>query len=168
VGTLTTNDPNAIRKREGDKKAPAGVFAIGRVFGYAAKPPAGTTIPYRKVTKWDAWIDDVNNPLYNQHVVVDPNRVPAWFSKQKMRHGDFAYKWLLEIRHNSDPPKAGFGSAIFFHIRRGADRTTAGCTTMKESDLTRLISWLRPSAAPHYVLLPRAEYKARQATWRLP
>ena len=39
-----------------------------------------------------------------------------------MRSGDFAYHWLIEIRHNSDPPVPGAGSAIFFHIRRGVNQ----------------------------------------------
>ena len=91
-----------------------------------------------------------------------------WFAKQKMRHNDFAYRWLVEVRHNSDPPVAGAGSAIFFHIRRGVNRPSAGCTTMAESNLVKLISWLRPSAKPHYVLLPAAEYDKKWQGWQLP
>src|SRR5438034_104609 len=83
---------------------------------------------------------------------------PDWNAKQKMRHNDFAYRWLVEIRHNSDPPVPGAGSAIFFHIRRGVDRPSAGCTTMAEPELVKLVSWLRASRRPCYVLLPAAEY----------
>ena len=94
--------------------------------------------------------------------------VPAWFEKQKMRHGDFAYRWLVEIRHNSDPPAPDAGSAIFFHIRRGATRPTAGCTTMAEENLVKLIRTRRADARPHYALLPRSEYEAKWKAWGLP
>jgi L,D-peptidoglycan transpeptidase YkuD (ErfK/YbiS/YcfS/YnhG family) len=85
-----------------------------------------------------------------------------------MRMEDHAHSLKLEIRHNADPPVPGMGSAIFFHIRRGPDRSTAGCTTMKQEDLVALIGWLDPQAAPHLVLLPQAEYRELGEQWRLP
>jgi len=74
----------------------------------------------------------------------------------------------VEIRHNSDPPVPGRGSAIFFHIRRGVNRPTAGCTTMAEKDLVRLIRWLRASGHPCYALLTRDEYVRKWRSWNLP
>jgi L,D-peptidoglycan transpeptidase YkuD (ErfK/YbiS/YcfS/YnhG family) len=85
-----------------------------------------------------------------------------------MKLNDPAFRWRVEIRHNADPPVPGAGSAIFFHIRRGPDRHTAGCTTMTETDLVALIRWLRADRKPHYVLLPWAEYQRRQPQWKLP
>jgi L,D-peptidoglycan transpeptidase YkuD (ErfK/YbiS/YcfS/YnhG family) len=113
-------------------------------------------------------VDDAGSPDYNKHVTVDPANPPPWFDKEKMRHGDFAYRWLVEIRHNSDPPVPNGGSAIFFHIRRGPDRKTAGCTTMAEDELVKMIRWLRAEKHPHYVLLPRSEYEAKWKAWGLP
>jgi L,D-peptidoglycan transpeptidase YkuD (ErfK/YbiS/YcfS/YnhG family) len=117
-GVLGTNE-NGPHKSERDGRAPAGVFQIGTIYTYDSALPSGSDFPFHTVTNADAWVDDVNNPKYNQHVTVDPENPPPWFEKQKMRHGDFAYRWLVEIRHNSDPPVPGAGSAIFFHIRRG-------------------------------------------------
>ena len=85
-----------------------------------------------------------------------------------MRGNDFAYRWLSEIRHNSDPPVPGDGSAIFFHIRRGVNRPTTGCTTMAEEDLVRLVAWLRAPKHPCYALLTPADYRAKWRTWNLP
>ena len=88
-----------------------------------------------------------------------------------MRHGDFAYRWLVEIRHNADPPKPGAGSAIFFHIRRtknGELRPTSGCTTMAEPELADLIRFLRAEDHPVYVLLPWDEYQKKWRLWGLP
>ena len=158
-----------LRKSERDGRAPAGVFHIGKIYTYDPALPAGADFPFHQVTKADAWIDDPTRPDYNQLVTIDdPENPPPWFAKEKMRHNDFAYRWLLEIRHNSDPPVPNEGSAIFFHIRRGVSRPTAGCTTMAESDLVRLITWLRAERHPCYVLLPRSAYPAKEKPWNLP
>lgn len=157
-----------LRKVERDGRAPAGIFKIGKVYTYDAQLPSGANFPFHQVTTADAWIDDVNHPDYNRFVRIDPANPPPWFAKQKMRHNDFAYRWLVEVRHNSDPPVAGAGSAIFFHIRRGVSRPSAGCTTMAESDLVKMITWLRAPRKPCYALLPEAEYARKWQKWNLP
>ncbi len=166
-GLLGTDEPGK-HKAEKDWRAPAGVFRIGKIYTYDRALPPGSDFPFHTVTDGDAWIDDVTHPDYNRHVAIDPAKPPAWFEKQKMRHGDFAYRWLVEIRHNSDPPVPGAGSAIFFHIRRGPQRPSAGCTTMAEENLVELIRWLRTGKRPHYALLPREEYLAKWKAWGLP
>jgi len=116
--------------------------------------------PFHTVKPGDGWVDDLNSPNYNQHIEVDPMNPPAWYQKAKMRLGDFAYRWLIEIRHNSDPPVPGYGSAIFFHIRRGPTRPSAGCTTMAEPNLVTLVRWLRAAANPITSAFPE------QSIWR--
>jgi len=166
---LAGQEESGLRKKERDGRAPAGIFRIGKVYTYDAQLPAGSNFPFRQVTTADAWIDDPANPDYNRFVTIpDANNPPPWFEKQKMRHNDFAYRWLIEIRHNSDPPVAGEGSAIFFHIRRGVTRPSVGCTTMAEENLVRVIRWLRAGHRPSYVLLPRAEYNEKWERWNLP
>jgi L,D-peptidoglycan transpeptidase YkuD (ErfK/YbiS/YcfS/YnhG family) len=166
---LAGQDEPGLRKKERDGRAPAGVFQIGKIYTYDAKLPEGADYPFHQVTTADAWSDDVKSPDYNRFVTIDdPAHPPPWFEKQKMRHNDFAYRWLVEIRHNSDPPVPGGGSAIFFHIRRGVDRPTTGCTTMAEPDLVKLIAWLRAPRHPCYALLPAAEYERKCRAWGLP
>jgi L,D-peptidoglycan transpeptidase YkuD (ErfK/YbiS/YcfS/YnhG family) len=155
-------------KVEHDHRAPAGVFSIGTIYTYDKSLPLNADYPFHTVGPGDAWVDDYRNSHYNQHVTVDPNNPPAWFERQKMRRGDFAYRWLVEVRHNADPPIPGFGSAIFFHIRRGPHRPSAGCTTMAEKSLVELICWLRAGANPAYVCLPKTEYLKRWKDWGLP
>jgi L,D-peptidoglycan transpeptidase YkuD (ErfK/YbiS/YcfS/YnhG family) len=141
---LAGQDEPGLRKAERDGRAPAGIFRLGKIFTYDAALPPGADFPFHQVTKADAWVDDVTSPDYNRFVTIDdPAHPPPWFAKAKMRHNDFAYRWLVEIRHNSDPPVPNDGSAIFFHIRRGVVRPTSGCTTMAESALVQLITWLR-------------------------
>ena len=167
-GVFTPPNNGIPMKVEKDWRAPAGVFQLGQLFGYAPAAPGGAPWPYVKVGPYDAWIDDSTSPAYNQHVRVDPANIPPWFEKEKMRLGDAAYKWMLEIKHNTSPAAPGYGSAIFFHVRRGPTRPSAGCTTMAVENLEAMIRWLDPNASPHYVLLPRVEYTALREAWRLP
>ncbi|HEX8371626.1 MAG TPA: L,D-transpeptidase family protein [Chthoniobacterales bacterium] len=161
-------EQEGLHKKERDKRAPAGLFALGKIYTYDPALPKGANYPFVTVGPNDAWLDDPTLPLYNQYVRVDPQNRPEWFEKQKMRHNDFAYRWLVEIRHNSGKPVPGAGSAIFFHIRRGPDRPSAGCTVMAEGDLISMMRWLRADARPHYVLLPQAEYAKKWRDWGLP
>lgn len=157
-----------LQKVERDKRAPAGIFKIGTIYTYDQALPGGTGYPFHTITKADAWIDDPTLPEYNRHVVVDPANPPPWFEKQRMRLNDPPHRWLIEIRHNSDPPVPNAGSAIFFHIQRGPERASAGCTVMPEASIRQIIGWLKANQNPHYVLLPRAEYLARWKAWGLP
>ncbi|HET9418064.1 MAG TPA: L,D-transpeptidase family protein [Chthoniobacterales bacterium] len=157
-----------LHKKERDGRAPAGIFEIGQVFGYDSKLPPGGDYPYHQVTEADIWSDDPRSPNYNRHVVIDPQNPPDNYSHEKMRSGDFAYRWLVDVRHNSNLPIPGAGSAIFFHIRRGVNRPTTGCTTMAEPELVKLITWLRANQHPCYALLPVAEYERKWQDWHLP
>ncbi len=161
-------DEHGLKKIERDKRAPAGIFEIGKIYTYDAKLPDGADYPFHQVTDADAWIDDPRSPHYNQHVVIDPKNPPDWFSHERMRPGDFAYHWLIEIKHNENPAVPGAGSAIFFHIRRGETRPTSGCTTMAQENLIALIRWLRAGKHPHYALLPWNEYQKKCHAWGLP
>jgi len=160
--------PGIPSKREKDQRAPAGLFRIGTLYGYQPDSLPGLRLPTYRVTARDCWIDDPASPDYNRHVTVDPAQPPPWYAKARMKPGDFAYEFLLEIRHNADPALAGQGSAIFFHIRRGPDTPSHGCTTMARPDLVNLLNWLDARANPHYLLLPREAYQTYQTLWGLP
>lgn len=166
-GLLGQDEPGK-QKVERDGRTPAGVFAIGKVYTYDSALPKGANYPFHTVTDADAWVDDPSLPLYNKHVQVDLKNPPAWFNSQRMRHNDFAYRWLVEIRHNSDEIVPGKGSAIFFHIRRGPTRPSVGCTTMAEKDLVSMIRWLNAAEQPHYASLPWDEYQKKWDAWGLP
>ena len=157
------------RKMEKDRCAPAGVFLLGSIYTTDPSLPTGSDYPFVSITERDAWVDDPSLPQYNRHVRLPADAIPpAWFEKQRMRLGDPAYRWLIEIRHNSDPPIPGAGSAIFFHLRRAPDRPSFGCTVMAEPDLLRIIRWLRAPSHPAYCLLPHTEYLRLWKTLGLP
>jgi L,D-peptidoglycan transpeptidase YkuD (ErfK/YbiS/YcfS/YnhG family) len=165
---LAGQDESGLRKKERDGRAPAGVFRLGKVYTYESQLPPGADYPFRTVTEADVWSDDPRSPNYNRHIVIDPKNPPDNYTHERMRSGDFAYHWLIDVRHNSDPPVPGLGSAIFFHIRRGVNRPTAGCTTMAQEELLRVIRWLRAPRKPCYALLPAAEYESKWSAWNLP
>ena len=167
TGVAGQGEPG-LRKKERDGRAPAGVFHIGKIYTYDAQLPPGGNYPFHQVSEADLWSDDPRSPNYNRHVVVDAKNPPDNYSHEKMRSGDFAYHWLIEIRHNSDPPVPGDGSAIFFHIRRGVNRPTTGCTTMAESNLVKIVTWLREDRRPCYALLPANQYEKKWQIWHLP
>jgi L,D-peptidoglycan transpeptidase YkuD (ErfK/YbiS/YcfS/YnhG family) len=159
------------QKREGDGRAPAGVFAIGPAFGYA--PSADTALPYQAMDAGDYCIDVPDSPLYNR--IVDTKDVGAEAVKgstEPMRRdihldGDDVYRLGFVIEHNAGG-RANAGSCIFAHLWRGPSRPTAGCTAMPEPAMRELLAWLGPSRKPVFVLLPEPEYRRVQAEWGLP
>lgn len=157
-------------KREGDMKAPAGVFGLGGVWGYGESVPRHPEMPYRQVTSRDLWIEDPESAHYNRHLVLPHEPKADWEKKGQMRLNDHAHSLKLFIEHNAPPDvEPGAGSSIFFHIwRANGGRPTAGCTTMDEKKLAELIARLDPTRRPVFVLLPKAEYGQLREAWRLP
>ncbi|HQV72406.1 MAG: hypothetical protein IPH43_07450 [Xanthomonadales bacterium] len=159
------------QKREGDGRAPAGIFSIGPAFGYASSVVTG--LDYHPMTAADYCIDVSDSPLYNQ--IVDAGKVGAKAiagSTEPMRRdlhaaGDQRYKLGFVIAHNALRTPGG-GSCIFAHLWTNKDSTTAGCTAMAEPVMRELLAWLDPARRPVFVLLPRAEYQRLRQTWRLP
>jgi zinc D-Ala-D-Ala dipeptidase len=145
------------RKKEGDGKAPAGVFRLGSAFGFAPKRAAWLRLPYIPLTSSVECVDDTASRRYN--LIVD--RVAAgdvdWNSSERMRAVE-GYRWGLVVRHNAAPTVAGRGSCIFLHIWAGPESGTAGCTAMEEESLTKLLRWLDPKKSPLLVQLPEGEY----------
>ncbi len=158
-------------KREGDGRAPAGVFRIGTAFGYAGT--ADTALPYAAMRESSYCMDVVASPLYNR--IVDADRVGQTAvagSTEPMRldlhnKGDQRYKAGFVIEHNPDA-KPGAGSCIFAHLWKAPGETTAGCTAMAEPAMQRLYGWLKPESHPVFVLLPEGEYLRLKEAWDMP
>lgn len=154
-------DGEGPEKREGDGRAPAGVFGLGPAFGYAAQPPAGVGLPYRAATARDYFVDAVDSPDYNLWRRIpagepdDPDR--RWSSFERMRRDDGQYELGVVVHHNSERRIAGRGSAIFVHVWSAPQNATSGCTAMAKTDLLRVLAWLRPDANPLLIQVPRSE-----------
>ncbi len=158
-----------LQKVEGDWRAPAGVFLVGEALGdvLLSEPLAW---PMVAVTERTLWVEDATSPLYNQrHVVPTGRPLSDWETGQRMRLNDPAHRLKVVIEHNTAPPIAGSGSAIFFHIwRRDGAAPTAGCTAMPAGELESLVRWLMPEAAPVFVLLTVADHARLAEDWGLP
>jgi hypothetical protein len=121
-------EPEPI-KIEGDGKSPAGVFALGTAFGYAAQPPPGLKLPYLVLAPSIECVDDASSKNYNR--IVDRSTVaPDWNSSEHMRDVGESYRWGVVIDHNATvpgrtAPRPGGGSCVFLHIWHSPDRGTA-------------------------------------------
>jgi L,D-peptidoglycan transpeptidase YkuD (ErfK/YbiS/YcfS/YnhG family) len=154
-------------KKEGDGRAPAGVFYLSKAFGYSADEPPGWKMPYLYLTSSVECVDDTNSKFYNQ--IVDRGTVSAdWNSSEHMLRPDDLYRWGVLVEHNSSPAESGAGSCIFMHIWRGPGQPTVGCTAMPQADLESLIAWLDPARMPLLVQLPIAEYNKLREGWKWP
>lgn len=159
-------------KREGDGRAPAGVFAIGTAFGYA--PSAKTGLAYRAMGSNDWCIDVPESAYYNR--IIDRSLVKAPFldkSSEPMRRdlhvdGDQRYREGFVIEHNRDGAVANGGSCIFAHLWKAPGEATAGCTAMAPGDMAPLLAWLDAKRHPVFVELPLAQYARLRAGWNLP
>lgn len=147
-----------VQKREGDGKAPAGVFPLGTVFGYADRPPLGVQMPYRVAGERDYFIDAVDSPDYNRWRTLSPMQANEpkqhWSSFERMRRADHQYEYGMIVGHNLFPTIAGRGSAIFLHVWLNPDTSTSGCTAMSAPDLQVVLAWLRLGANPLLVQVP--------------
>ena len=151
-------------KREGDGKAPAGVFKLGTAFGYDST--ADTRLPYLALTPTIECVDDSHSARYNE-LVNGATVSKDWNSSERMRRDDDMYRKGIFIEHNT-PASPASGSCIFFHIWRGPTSPTLGCTAMDQADISRLFNWLDPRQSPLLLQMPEAEYEQLRESWSLP
>ncbi|ALT00460.1 hypothetical protein AT746_13170 [Lacimicrobium alkaliphilum] len=161
---------SGLQKKEGDGKAPAGIFALTSGFGYEAI--SGLEIPYQQMQGSHYCMDVNESAYYNQIVdasIVGEEAVEG--SSEGMRrdlhYGDELYRQGVFVAHNPQNVP-GAGSCIFLHLWRGDDKPTAGCTAMPGEVMDELIRWLDADEDPAMVLLPGEVYKKHQSAWGLP
>jgi len=145
---LSKNDHDP-RKHEGDKKAPAGVFKLTNIFGYENN--SNYKLPYLYASKQLICIDDSDSKFYNQLVQAKGDEK----SFEYMRRKDNQYKYGVTVLHNKNGVSQR-GSCIFLHIQKYEGSSTAGCTSMKESDLKRIINLLDKTRNPILIQIPKS------------
>lgn len=152
IGLHTTPQNAPYIKKEGDGKAPAGLFALGEAFGYNNY---AISFPYNVYQTTDHCVDDSHSKWYNQ--IIDSTQIQKDYSSfEHMKLNNNLYKYGLTIKHNEEQiPYAG--SCIFIHIRSGNGKGTAGCTAMKEDEIMTVLKWLRQSKKPLLLQLPKEE-----------
>jgi D-alanyl-D-alanine dipeptidase len=167
AGLSDTSAEAGPQKKEGDGKAPAGLFALGPAFGFEPARAAWLRLPYTPLTPSTECVDDTSSARYNLIVERDKVKAVDWNSSERMRSVE-GYRWGLVVRHNAAPAVAGRGSCIFLHVWAGPGKGTAGCTAMEEGNLTELLRWLDPKKGPLLLQLTEGEYARLRDAWRLP
>lgn len=126
-------------KHEGDMSTPAGVFPLRGGFGVYGNPGLGVG-SWLRVDAADVWVDDSSSSLYNTH-----QRTPAggrWASAEEL-YNQPAYNYAQIVGYN-EARTPGLGSAIFFHVDKGAG--TAGCISLPTQSLLAVFRWERSGA----------------------
>jgi L,D-peptidoglycan transpeptidase YkuD (ErfK/YbiS/YcfS/YnhG family) len=134
------------QKREGDGKSPTGIFKLGKLFSYEKQ--SGTLLENQQTTKEDKWIDDVNSPDYNKHIIG----VTQAKSYENLLLNTDVYKYCTVIEYNTNPVVKGKGSAIFFHLALNPSSFTLGCVAINEIYMELMVNWLDPKQNPTIIM----------------
>jgi L,D-peptidoglycan transpeptidase YkuD (ErfK/YbiS/YcfS/YnhG family) len=141
VGAIGENGLASMgEKKEGDMKTPVGLYALGQAFG---SQPLALKMDYKYITSEDKFIDDPNHKDYNTWVngKTDAKSYESMLEK--------FYKMGVVVNYNMNPIIPGAGSAIFMHLRKAPNVSTAGCVSMDEPHLLALLKWLDKKQHPY-------------------
>ncbi|MAD13403.1 MAG: transpeptidase [Pelagibacteraceae bacterium] len=128
----------AKRKKEGDKKTPAGLFSLGKVYYRKDKiRNLKTNLKKIVIKKKMAWCDDPNNKFYNKLTFTNDK------SKEKLYRKDNLYNIIVVINYNIKPIIKNKGSAIFIHLARKNYSGTMGCIGLKKKDLLDILKTVK-------------------------
>jgi L,D-peptidoglycan transpeptidase YkuD (ErfK/YbiS/YcfS/YnhG family) len=153
-------------KKEGDGRAPAGVYLITALWTRPGIDPGKGGFQANRIHPDSQGVDDPKSRYYNRIVRRSEIADVDWTSHERMDIPD--YDRVLVVAHNLEQPQPGHGSCIFMHRWETPAIATAGCTVMSEENLAGLLDWLNPAARPRLVQLTRAHYEQLQRSGQLP
>jgi L,D-peptidoglycan transpeptidase YkuD (ErfK/YbiS/YcfS/YnhG family) len=154
-----------VLKKEGDGKAPQGVFRLTQVFGYQALADTKWKMPYLHATNSTLCIDDTKSEFYNK--IMDKSAAGKVDSYENMRREDDFYQYGIVVDYNMNKTEAGAGSCIFMHIQ-DETRPTSGCTAMPKGDLLALIEHLDNAKKPVLLQCTQDNYEKLALAYGLP
>jgi L,D-peptidoglycan transpeptidase YkuD (ErfK/YbiS/YcfS/YnhG family) len=134
-------------KVEGDKRAPAGIYRLGRSFG--TLPPSRPD--YLHVTSDTVCVNEPLSPHYN--AITSRKLVGPEVSAENMSRALPMYRRGLVVDYPTDG-KARAGSCIFIHVWRSPSIGTAGCVSMPEPRVEALQDFASGGAV--LAILPQA------------
>ncbi|MEA3024977.1 MAG: hypothetical protein QOF91_262 [Alphaproteobacteria bacterium] len=138
--------PGEPIKVEGDKRAPAGIYPIGRSFGILASSRPG----YLQVTPDTICVNDPSSPAYN--TIASRSRLGPTVSAENMSRALPMYRRGLLVDYPTDARKKA-GSCIFLHVWRSPTTGTAGCVAVPEPRVEALQDFAAGGAV--LAILPR-------------
>lgn len=118
-------------KVEGDKRAPAGVYAIGRSFGTVASSRPN----HLQVTPDTICVDDLSSPAYN--TIASRAQLGPKVGAENMSKALPMYRRGLLVDYPTDARRKA-GSCIFIHVWRSPTTGTAGCVALPEPRIEAL------------------------------
>ena len=133
-------------KIEGDKRSPAGIYAIGRSFGTLASAQPG----YLKLTPDTICVFDPSRPDYN--TITSRAKVGPSVYAENMGHILPMYRRGLVVDYPTDGRRRA-GSCIFIHVWRSPTTGTAGCVAVPEPRVEALQNFSEAGAV--LAILPR-------------
>jgi L,D-peptidoglycan transpeptidase YkuD (ErfK/YbiS/YcfS/YnhG family) len=124
----------SAHRHEGDGTTPAGTF--GFVYGFGSRPDPGMRgFAWRRLTPSSCWSG--RRADYNRWVDRPCTRGESLWKNRRV-----AYRYAAVIDFNYRRPVWGRGSGIFLHQQTGGP--TAGCVSLRPTDLVAVLRWLRP------------------------
>ena len=123
------------KKREGDKKTPAGTFEIENLYYRPdrIKKPS-TKLKCIKIKKNMGWCDDSSDEKnYNKLIIIKKN-----LKYEKLHRKDHKYDLMIPIKYNYFKTIKFRGSCIFFHLTDNY-QPTAGCIAIKKNDFSIML-----------------------------
>ncbi|MEV4619056.1 L,D-transpeptidase family protein [Asanoa sp. NPDC049573] len=135
--------------QEGIPTTPTGVYTIGStMYGVRANP--GVKYTYHQLVANDYWDENPSSSTYNSFV---HGTDPGGYSEALWQTVP-QYNYFAVINYNIPVKEAtpARGSGIFLHVMGSG--ATAGCVSLTQSDLLRVLEWLDPGAAPRIVMAP--------------
>lgn len=144
-------------RREGDGTTPVGTFPIGSTM-YGVSPDPGVRFRYVRLRCGDWWVEDPRSPFYNTFRRTPCGSTPPFATPTPDLYSDpRAYAHFAVVEFNMRPVVPGRGSGIFLHAMK--DGPTAGCVSIALPHLRRVLTWLRPGAAPQIAIGTRAQLR---------
>ena len=145
VGVPTHVGANGMvpQSHDGESKTPMGIFTLDFAFG--TKPNPGGGLQYVQVTPDHWWDGDMKSPTYNTMQVCkkadcafDTN--PA-SGTENLNIPQYAHAIVMGVNKARVP---GNGGAFFVHTTDGGP--TAGCVSLDDDTLVKIMRWLQPGA----------------------
>ncbi|MFG2355334.1 L,D-transpeptidase [Streptomyces sp. NPDC048521] len=135
-------------RTQGTNTTPTGLYDLPFAFGIKAAP-AGTQVEYLPVRESSWWCQDNDSASYNRWVDPLPDDCRAAEAEHLVTYPT-QYAYGLVIGFNYDRPVRGRGAGIFLHVNGRA--ATAGCVSVPEDAMRRILRWAQPGKKPHIAI----------------
>ena len=130
-------------RHEGTRTTPTGIWRLPRyVFGTHRRPPSGTRMAYRQITRYSWWSAE-HDATYNTWV-----ETARHLDGEHLADSPRSYEFAVSSGYNALPNQRvlGRGTAIFLHVNHPG--LTAGCVSVSRRAMIGLCRLLDPDRRP--------------------